>query len=95
MLKKIKDKIPAEISSRLENDFYLEIISKKEAVLTGKTEVIELSDLVLKLKCGEHVIGFYGKNIGISSYTFDGIIICGSLEKIEFSWGEILWYPLW
>ena len=68
----------------LATDFYIEIFDRKEIVLTGDIEITELNDSVLKLKCGEHGVGFYGKNFKILCYTSEGIRLEGIFDKIEF-----------
>ncbi len=71
-----------EIPSGILSGFILEIYSANEAVLTGKIEVLELGDTVLKLKCNEHEISFGGNDISIVYYTNDGIKISGKLTSI-------------
>ena len=68
----------------LATNFYIEIFDRKEIVLTGDIEITELDDSVLKLKCGEHGVNFFGKNFKIRCYTSEGIRLCGTFEKIEF-----------
>lgn len=66
---------------------YIEIIGEREAVLTGKSEIIELGETVLKIKCNEHRIIFEGESLRIVNYAYDGISIRGRLKKIEFVGG--------
>ena len=68
----------------LATDFYIEIFDRKEIMLTGDIEITELDDSVLKIKCSEHGLKFYGKNFKIMCYTSEGIRLCGNFEKIEF-----------
>ena len=58
--------------------------NKKEIIFTGDAEITNLENTMLKIKNSEHTICFYGKDLKISSYTADGLIIKGSFEKIEF-----------
>ena len=86
---KRKTKVQNNISEALEvpagiiSGFVLEIYSGKEAVLTGKLDVLELGDTVLKLKCGEHEISFGGSGLNIVYYTNDGIKISGKISSVE------------
>lgn len=86
---KRKKKVKNNISEALEvppgiiSGFVLEIYSGKEAVLTGKLDVLELGDTVLKLKCGEHEISFGGSGLNIVYYTNDGIKISGKISSVE------------
>ncbi|MBQ4546167.1 MAG: hypothetical protein IJA17_03310 [Oscillospiraceae bacterium] len=56
-------------------------------MLTGKSEIIELGETVLKIKCNEHRIFFEGESLRIVNYAYDGISIRGRLKKIEFGGG--------
>lgn len=77
---KIGSSLPFDFSG----NFYIEILNKKEIVLTGFFEIIELDKSVLKTNCGEHVIIFYGNDIELSCYSSDGFKIKGDIKKIEF-----------
>lgn len=66
---------------------YIEIFGEKEAVLTGKNEIIELGETVLKIKCNEHRIRFEGEGLHILNYAYDGITLRGKIKKIEFERG--------
>jgi sporulation protein YqfC len=66
---------------------YIEIMGNREFVFTGKTEITELDESVLKIKSNEHRIFLFGKNMEIIYYTFEGIKIRGEIEKIEFKEG--------
>lgn len=68
-------------------NYYIEIFGDKEIVLTGKTEIIELGETVLKIKCNEHRISLEGENIKIINYSYDGIRIKGIIKKVEFERG--------
>ena len=72
-----------EVPAGIISGFVLEIYSGKEAVLTGKLDVLELGDTVLKLKCGEHEISFGGSGLNIVYYTNDGIKISGKISSVE------------
>ena len=83
--KKAKNSISEalEVPAGIISGFVLEIYSGKEAVLTGKLDVLELGDTVLKLKCGEHEISFGGSRLNIVYYTNDGIKISGKISSVE------------
>lgn len=83
--KKVKNCISEalEVPAGIISGFMLEIYSGKEAVLTGKLDVLELGDTVLKLKCGEHEISFGGSGLNIVYYTNDGIKISGKISSVE------------
>ena len=83
--KKVKNNISEalEVPAGIISGFVLEIYSGKEAVLTGKLDVLELGDTVLKLKCGEHEISFGGSGLNIVYYTNDGIKITGKISSVE------------
>ena len=83
--KKVKNSISEELEvpAGIISGFVLEIYSGKEAVLTGKLDVLELGDTVLKLKCGEHEISFGGSGLNIVYYTNDGIKISGKISSVE------------
>lgn len=83
--KKVKNNISEalEVPAGIISGFVLEIYSGKEAVLTGKLDVLELGDTVLKLKCGEHEISFGGSGLNIVYYTNDGIKISGKISSVE------------
>ena len=66
------------------NGYYLEIISGKEAVLSGNVEVMELGETVLKIKCNEHAVAFYGEKLKIECYEADRIRVGGVLSEIRF-----------
>lgn len=66
---------------------YIEITGDREFVFTGKTEITELCETVLKIKSDEHRVFVFGKNLEIIYYTFEGIKINGEIEKIEFKKG--------
>ena len=83
--KKVKNNISEalEVPAGIISGFVLEIYSGKEAVLTGKLDVLELGDTVLKLKYGEHEISFGGSGLNIVYYTNDGIKISGKISSVE------------
>ena len=83
--KKVKNSISEalEVPAGIISGFVLEIYSGKEAALTGKLDVLELGDTVLKLKCGEHEISFGGSELNIVYYTNDGIKISGKISSVE------------
>ncbi|MBE6899240.1 MAG: hypothetical protein E7479_01045 [Ruminococcaceae bacterium] len=66
---------------------YIEILGSKEFVFTGKTEITEVGETVLKIKSNEHRIFVFGKNFELNYYTFEGIKISGIIERIEFEKG--------
>ncbi len=63
--------------------YYIEIIGKKEIILTGCYEIIELESTMLKIKCNEHVIIFRGNNIELLSYDTESLNIAGDINRIE------------
>ena len=65
-------------------DFYLELFSDSEAVLTADCEITELSDTVLKVKCNEHIISICGSELKIIDFSSTGIRINGNIEEITF-----------
>ncbi len=82
-IRKILDSFdfPAEIN----NGFYIEMYSDREIVLTGKVDIEELDESVLKLEYLEHQIEVYGEKLRIETYTADGIRISGKINKVEFT----------
>ncbi len=74
-----------EIPLGMLSGFYMEVFSKNEITVSADAAVTELSDTVLKIKCGEHGITFLGNNIKIEYYTSSGIKITGDFSGIEFS----------
>ncbi len=82
-LKKIGEKL--EIPMGIMSGYFMEIYSGDEIVISGDAAVIELSDSVLKIKCGSDFISFLGKNIKIDYYLSTGIKITGDFSSIEFS----------
>ena len=72
-----------EIPAGIIGGFVIEIYSGNEAVLTGKIEVLELSDTMLKLKCNEHQMAFGGSDLNIVYYTSDGIKFDGKICSVE------------
>ena len=64
--------------------YYLEIFDGKEAVLTGDFEITELEETVLKIKCDEHSISFYGSGLEIINYSANGIRIGGVIKSLDF-----------
>lgn len=73
-----------DIPSGITSGFFVEIHSGKEAVLTGKCDVLKLEDTVLKIKCCEHEVTFLGSRLRIESYTADEITISGDINNVEF-----------
>ncbi len=73
-----------DIPIGITDDYYMEIYSDREIVLTGFGEIETLEDSVLKIKFGAQKIVFSGSKINISNYTSDGIKISGYINKIEF-----------
>lgn len=73
-----------DIPIEIQKDFYLEMYSENDAVLTGNIDITELGDSVIMVECGKHKISFWGSGLRIKSYTPNGIRINGKIEKIEF-----------
>ena len=63
-------------------DSYIEIFGNHEAVLTGRGEITELEDSVLKIKCGEHGVCFLGDGLKVINYSLDGIRISGDIKSV-------------
>ncbi|MBQ3530501.1 MAG: hypothetical protein IJA05_01105 [Oscillospiraceae bacterium] len=80
----LKFKRNIEIPIEAVKDFYLEIYSGNEVILTGFGEIEKLEDAVLKISFRTKTVIFYGNNINISNYSSDGIKISGDINKIEF-----------
>lgn len=84
--KRIKNMVKSlDVPAEIQSGFYIELYSEKEIVLTGRVDVIELGESVLKLRYFEHRIEICGEKLFIAAYTPDGIRICGKIIKIEFS----------
>ena len=85
-MKKIRNIISSfDIPTEINSGFYLEMYSSKEIVLTGKVDIAELGESVLKLEYFEHRIEICGEKLQIETYTADGVRIRGKIIKIEFS----------
>ena len=82
----MKDKIKKiiDVPDSFLSGYYLEILSGKEAVLSGNIEVLELGETVLKIKCNEQTVAFYGGKLKIESYESDRIRVDGILSEIKF-----------
>ena len=84
VLKNLKNSVsPALILTKP----YIEITGNREFIFTGKTEITELGETVLKIKSDEHRFFVFGKNLEIDYYSFSGIKINGEIERIEFEKG--------
>lgn len=70
------------------NEPFIEIYGNRELVISGKTEISELEETVLKIKCDEHRISILGENIKISNCDYNGLSLKGNFSKIEFEKGE-------
>ena len=66
----------------------MEIYSDKEVVFTGKCEITDLDDNMLKIKCNEHHILYEGNDIRIKDYTENGVRILGEISLIRFERNE-------
>ena len=73
-----------DIPDEIQTGFYIEIYSDKEMVLTGKTDVLELGESVLKLQYSEHRIEISGEKLQIVAYNSDGIRISGKILNMGF-----------
>ena len=56
---------------------------EKDAVLSGKCDVLTFDDSVLKVKCDEHMITFSGNGLSIDLYTADEISVSGNICMVE------------
>ena len=81
-IKKVLEK--TELPFGIIGNYYIEIFSDNEIVITGKTEVLKLDNTVLKLKVGPQIMEFCGDKINISCFTIDGLKITGNISRIEF-----------
>ena len=85
MKRKLKNRrFSYDLPLEIVNGYYMEIFSNKEIVINSDAEITKLSDAVLKIKCGEHALAFYGKNIKIDQYSSSGIKLLGEFSSVEF-----------
>lgn len=77
--------IPFDIPFGIAGGYYMEFFGGKEAVLTGDFEIIEFEETVLRIKCNERRICFYGNDIKIINYSSDGIRIGGIIKSVDFA----------
>jgi len=72
-----------EIPRGIAGGYFIEIRAGKEAVLSGKCDVLTFDDSVLKVKCDEHMITFSGNGLSIDLYTADEISVSGNICMVE------------
>lgn len=77
-----------DIPEGILQDFTMEIYSDKEIIFTGKCEITELSDSVLKIKSDEHRIFCEGNDLQIKDYTENGVRIVGEITGTRFERDE-------
>lgn len=78
-----------ELKEKLGNDLNLEMLSTREAYITGDTEIEALSEEEIAVVLGKVKIIFSGSGLKIEYYNADGIKISGKIEKTEFIHREL------
>lgn len=87
--KSINKKPSFDLPLGIISGYYMEVFSDKEIIISSDVIITKLSDTVLKIKCGEHGLTFYGKNIKVDQYSSSGIKLLGEFSSIEFIEAEI------
>ncbi|MBE6767195.1 MAG: hypothetical protein E7550_06380 [Ruminococcaceae bacterium] len=72
------------IANVMASGVHIELFSNKEAIIDGIKGVLEYSDCYIKLNIGRGTLDVFGQRLEISSLDAEGMVICGSIEKIEF-----------
>lgn len=78
-----------EIKEKIGNDLNLEMLSSREAYITGNVGIELLSENEIAVSIGKTVVSFFGQNLQIDYYNEEGIRITGKFEKTEFTCREI------
>lgn len=84
---RIKDKISKISASATQsiNPATVDLISNKEALISGCHGVIEYDEKCVKVNCGSLIIGFGGIGLSIKALSIEEIIVTGEIFKIEFT----------
>ena len=66
------------------NEYYINFISNKKAIIDGCKSVIDYNEAFISLNLGKRIICIFGSNIEIAAYNENEITITGLFSKLEF-----------
>ena len=66
----------------------INIISNREACITGTKGVNEYTRDLIRLNCGHLILTIKGKNLNMTALSVEEVIIRGELVTFEFSYSQ-------
>ncbi len=72
------------IKGKTYNNTYINLTDNIHMEIENCKKILEYNDLYIKIRTSTLTICIYGKNLDVSDYNTDGIIIDGEFSSIEF-----------
>lgn len=80
-------KVAGFIKKKLYLNSHINITDNTRLEIENCKKIMECNDVYIKLKTSSLMLTVYGKDLRISDYNRDGLIIKGVISSIEF-WNE-------
>lgn len=62
----------------------VELIGNTQCVVDGLKCISEYKSDKIRISLGDYCVSFFGANLRIDSFSFEGAIICGDIVSMEF-----------
>lgn len=83
--KKLCNTVTAKIiKKRLYLNTYINLTDNTHLEIENCKRVIELNDIYVRLKTATVTISVWGKNLSVSDFNTDGVVIDGIISSVEF-----------
>jgi sporulation protein YqfC len=91
-LKPLDEKYDGPLKKFVYKRFYLythmNLTDNTRLEIENVKKILEYNDIYIKLQTSGMIVGVWGKNLSVSDYSGDGLVINGEFSSIEFEKGN-------
>lgn len=88
MFYKLKNKYTSFLAGVFKRNLYvnttINITDNNHIEIDNCKRIMEYNDVYIRLRTADNIISVWGKNLTVSDYNTDGIIIDGTISSLEF-----------
>ena len=88
MFYKLKNKYTSFLSGVFKRNLYMNttinVTDNNHIEIENCKRIMEYNDVYIRLRTANNIVSVWGKNLSVSDYNTDGIIIDGKITSIEF-----------
>jgi sporulation protein YqfC len=66
------------------NEPRLELVGNSECVVDGLKGIVEYTNEKIKINLGKYFITFFGDELYINSFSYEGAVVQGTIISLEF-----------